>query len=167
MSSEENAPCGPVADGPIDLRRIPARAQLLFTFSADLTEGRRVSFGPSQLALLIQVSTKQVIKTFREQVDVAYQTATSPFRAFPCCIVEVWGCAYRHDIYMGQGPFVGSGQHSDQLLPALPPLPWYAYLDIEHAFGVRGLSASAIPPYQNLHRQRWDSLRPKPNANDW
>ncbi len=164
MSSAANTFDDSVTDGPIDLRRIPTKPQLLLTFSATLADGRRVAFGPSQLAVLVRVSTKQVLTILSEQVGIAYRTAVHQVREFPWCLIEVYGCAYRLPIEMSRNRLTGPSQPAGVILPTLPSLPWFASLDIERAFGVRGLSPSSIPTFRNVHRERWHSLRLKPDV---
>jgi hypothetical protein len=166
MASDDYVPDDAVTGRPVDFRRIPIMAQFLFTCATQLAHGRRVAFGPSQLAALVQVSTRRVLQILAEQVNVAHRTPPRTGVIFPLCIVEVYGYACRRLVNQLQGQRELPGPRYLNLLPQMPPLPWYAHLDVEQAFGVRGLSGSSIPPFQNLHRQRWDSLRPHPDAND-
>jgi hypothetical protein len=68
MTIEEHASDGEVTGRPVDLQRIPIMAQLLFTFRAELANGRRLAFGPSQLAALVQVPTRRVLQVLNESL---------------------------------------------------------------------------------------------------
>ena len=166
MTSEEHVSDDGVMGSPVDLRRVPIMAQLLFTFRAELANGRRLAFGPSQLAALVHVPTRRVLQVLTEHVGVAHRFPPCIGSTFPYCIVEVYGCAFYRLFDQVRGQLDFSGPRYRDLLPQLPPLPWYARMDVEQAFGVRDLSGLSTPPFQNLHRQRWDSLRPRPDAND-
>lgn len=165
MTSEGHVSDDAVTGRPVDLRRLPVMAQLLFTLRAELANGRRVAFGPSQLAALVHVPTMRVLQVLIEHVSVAHRSPPRTGSTFPYCIVEVYGCAFYRLFDQVRGQLDFSGPRYRDLLPQLPSLPWYAPMDVEQAFGVRDLSGLSIPPFQNLHRQRWDSLRRQPDAN--